>query len=301
MHILIDIARQTLDVYADDTHLLRRYPVSTAARGAGEQMGSYQTPRGRHVIRAKIGAGLPEAAVLKGRRPTGEICTPQRVLEFPERDWILSRILWLSGCQPGFNRLGARDTMARYIYIHGTPDSEPMGEPRSHGCIRMRNGDVIELFDLVETGTQVLVQDGTQFKPVNFPASVLGWKQCRTIVCALRNSIGGNECLVFRDESDASARHVLIWNEEGNVAACATLSREGYLGNVVIAPAWREQGVAERLVEAALDEARRTGWKELRTVSRVEDLNFYRSRGFDPVSDLFDLNGQAMQALRCFV
>lgn len=139
----------------DDEKLLRRYPVSTAAKGAGELSGSFCTPRGRHIIRAKIGAGQPENTVFVGRRPSGEIYTPALGARFPERDWILTRILWLSGCEPGFNRLGACDTMRRYIYIHGTPDAVPLGRPASHGCIRMHNADLLELFDRVPVRTAV--------------------------------------------------------------------------------------------------------------------------------------------------
>ena len=137
----------------------RTWPVSTALKGAGERIGSEQTPRGRHVIRALIGAGLPSGAVLVGRRPTGEIWSPVLARLHPGRDWILTRILWLSGLEPGFNRLGHVDSMRRFIYIHGTPDTEPMGVPLSHGCIRMRNRDVIELFDLVAPGTPVLITE----------------------------------------------------------------------------------------------------------------------------------------------
>jgi lipoprotein-anchoring transpeptidase ErfK/SrfK len=117
--------------------------------------GSLQTPRGRHVIRAKIGAGAPANTVFRGRRPTGEIYTSELKAQFPERDWILTRILWLSGTEVGRNRLGNVDTMRRYIYIHGMPDSEPLGVPGSIGCIRMRNGDLVELFDFVPAGTAV--------------------------------------------------------------------------------------------------------------------------------------------------
>jgi lipoprotein-anchoring transpeptidase ErfK/SrfK len=155
MKIDIYIASQQLELSDDAGALLRRYAVSTAAKGAGEMSGSYCTPRGRHVIRAKIGAGQPENAVFAGRRPTGEIYTPELGARFPERDWILTRILWLSGCEVGFNRLGKTDTMRRYIYIHGTPDSLRLGIPDSHGCVRMRNADLIELFDLVPAGTAV--------------------------------------------------------------------------------------------------------------------------------------------------
>lgn len=133
-------------------------PVSTALNGAGEQNGSGQTPRGWHQIRACIGAGEPINTVFRGRRPTGEIYSAALAASQPDRDWILTRILWLSGLQPGKNRLGDVDSMRRYIYIHGTPDTEPMGQPRSHGCIRMRNEDVITLFSLVKPGLPVLIE-----------------------------------------------------------------------------------------------------------------------------------------------
>jgi lipoprotein-anchoring transpeptidase ErfK/SrfK len=155
MKITVDIPTQTLELHDDAGELLRRYRVSTAAHGAGERAGSNCTPRGRHVVRARIGAGQPANAVFVGRRPTGEIYTPELGAQFPQRDWILTRILWLSGCEPGFNRLGECDTMRRYIYIHGTPDQQGMGVPASHGCIRMSNADLIELFDLVSAGTVV--------------------------------------------------------------------------------------------------------------------------------------------------
>ena len=155
MKINIHIATQQLELLDDAGKLLRRYSVSTAANGAGEVCGSYCTPRGKHVIRAKVGAGQPENTVFVRRRPTGEIYTPELGAQFPERDWILTRILWLSGCEVGFNRLGDNDTMRRYIYIHGTPDSAQLGTPGSHGCIRMRNADLIELFDLAPAGTAV--------------------------------------------------------------------------------------------------------------------------------------------------
>ena len=135
-----------------------RYPVSTSKHGPGERMGSFRTPRGRHLIRAKIGAGSPSGTVFVGRRPTGEIWSAALAREHPGRDWILTRILWLSGLEKGFNRLGDVDTMRRYIYIHGMPDSEPCGIPASIGCIRMRNSDIIELFDRVEIGTPVIIE-----------------------------------------------------------------------------------------------------------------------------------------------
>lgn len=159
MHIHIDLGRQRLSLFGDDGACIRRYPVSTALNGPGERQDSGCTPRGRHVVRARIGAGAPSGAVFRGRRPTGEIWTPEFALAHPGRDWILSRILWLSGCEPGWNRLGRVDSMRRYIYIHGTGDDQPMGVARSHGCVRMRNRDVIELFDLVPVGVVVLIEE----------------------------------------------------------------------------------------------------------------------------------------------
>lgn len=156
--IRISLTRQHLIlVRPDETPL--EFPVSTSRYGPGEQAGSLATPRGRHVVRARIGDGLPAGAVLAGRRPTGEICTAERYVAEPGRDWILTRILWLSGLEPGRNRLGGVDSMRRYIYIHGTPDEEPMGVPFSHGCVRMRNGDLLAVFDLTPVGTPVLIDD----------------------------------------------------------------------------------------------------------------------------------------------
>ncbi|WP_230968840.1 L,D-transpeptidase [Nitrogeniibacter aestuarii] len=155
MKAVVHLGRQQLDLFADDGTLFRRYPVSTALNGAGEQNGSGCTPRGHHIVRALIGRGQPKYAAFRGRRPTGEVWSPTLDASQPGRDWILSRILWLSGTEPGRNRLGDCDSMRRYIYIHGTPESEPMGVARSHGCIRMRNDDVIELFDLVQAGLHI--------------------------------------------------------------------------------------------------------------------------------------------------
>lgn len=157
MKITIHIPAQQLELFDDAGALLRRYAVSTGANGAGEEENSFCTPRGRHVIRAKIGAGEPENAVFVRRRPTGELYTPQLGAAHPGRDWILTRILWLSGCESGFNRGGSCDTMRRYVYIHGTPDGTALGKPGSRGCIRMRNADLLELFGLVTAGTEVRI------------------------------------------------------------------------------------------------------------------------------------------------
>ncbi|MEN3296902.1 MAG: hypothetical protein V7642_6155 [Burkholderiales bacterium] len=153
--IFVRTPEQVLELIDDNGAVIKSYSVSTARNGLGEKSGSNCTPRGRHIIRAKIGDSVPINTVFRARRPTGEIYSEQLAAENPGRDWILTRILWLSGCEPGINRLGDVDTMRRYIYIHGCPDSCEMGRPASIGCVRMRNTDIIELFDLAPVGTQV--------------------------------------------------------------------------------------------------------------------------------------------------
>jgi L,D-transpeptidase YbiS len=157
--IEISLAAQSLTLLDDDGKVISTYAVSTARNGPGEQSGSNCTPRGRHVVRAKIGAGAAANTVFVGRRPTGETWSPELQAKFPGRDWILTRILWLSGCEPGRNRLGNVDTMRRYIYIHGSPDTVSMGTPGSIGCVRMRNADIIVLFDRVPAGTSVNIAE----------------------------------------------------------------------------------------------------------------------------------------------
>jgi len=157
--IRINISTQYIDLIDKNGSIIKRYAISTSKNGAGEQNGSYCTPRGRHIVRAKIGAGRPLNTVFVERRPTGEVYSPELARSFPKRDWILTRILWLSGCEPGYNRLGKVDTMRRAIYIHGSPDSAEMGKPGSHGCIRMRNEDLVELFDLVPVRTPVEIRE----------------------------------------------------------------------------------------------------------------------------------------------
>ena len=157
MKIEISIAKQTLKLLDNAGKVQAKYHVSTAVNGVGCEKNSGCTPLGQHIIRAKIGEGAAPNTVFVGRRPTGEICTPELMVEFPNRDWILTRILWLSGKEVGRNRLGNVDTMQRYIYIHGTPDSTEMGKIGSHGCVRMRNNEMIALFDLVEVGTTVVI------------------------------------------------------------------------------------------------------------------------------------------------
>lgn len=154
----ISISAQRLTII-NDGQLIGSYPVSTAKNGAGEQRGSECTPRGWHKIRAKIGVGQPLNAVFKGRRPTGEIYDAELSRRYPGRDWILTRILWLGGLEPGKNRYGEVDTCWRYIYIHGTSDETKIGLPASHGCIRMKNADILELFNRIDVGIKAYIHE----------------------------------------------------------------------------------------------------------------------------------------------
>ncbi|SES74918.1 L,D-transpeptidase catalytic domain [Marinobacter segnicrescens] len=162
--VIISLDRQMLDWFGGHGEHLS-WPVSTALNGPGEAQDSGCTPRGRHYVRAMVGWGKPEGTVFVARRPTGETWSPELSRHYPQRDWILSRIIWLCGLENGFNRGPGVDSFRRFIYIHGTPDTEPMGKPRSHGCIRMRNRDVIELFDRLVAGTPVIIEPGP--RPVN--------------------------------------------------------------------------------------------------------------------------------------
>ncbi len=158
LRISVSFQQQRLCLLKGD-ELVMDVPVSSAANGPGERMGSECTPRGDHIVRVKIGEGAPLGSIFVGRRATGERFHPRMREQHPERDWILTRILWLSGVEPGRNRLGDVDTMRRFIYMHGCPDDVVLGAPGSHGCIRMRNTDVVELFDRVPVGTPVLLED----------------------------------------------------------------------------------------------------------------------------------------------
>jgi hypothetical protein len=156
--IKLSLSQQRLELL-DGREVVSHYLVSTSRNGPGERISTGRTPRGDHVVHAKIGAGCAEGTVFEGRRSTGERCGPELLRAHPGRDWILTRILWLGGLEVGRNRLGDVDTMRRTIYIHGCPDEVPVGTPGSSGCIRMRNADVIELFDRVEVGTLVRIEE----------------------------------------------------------------------------------------------------------------------------------------------
>jgi len=158
LYIEVNIYEQTLRLFNGD-NLVRQYPVSTARNGPGELMDSECTPRGAHIVSEKIGEGYEQNTVFVSRKATGELYTPELYTQFPGRDWILTRILWLSGTEPGCNQGSNVDSHDRFIYIHGSPDEVEMGKPGSRGCIRMRNKDVIELFEQVTDGTPVHISE----------------------------------------------------------------------------------------------------------------------------------------------
>jgi predicted GNAT family N-acyltransferase len=284
MRIRISIPAQTLELHEDDGILVRRYPVSTARNGAGEQSGSFRTPRGRHVIRAKIGAGAADNTIFVRRRPTGEVWTPELAAAHPGRDWILTRILWLSGREPGFNRLGAVDTMGRYIYLHGSPDTVPMGTPGSIGCVRMGNRDIVELFDRVPAFTPVDI--------VEFRVEAGNWGVLRSDARKIRKTVFMAEQGVPRelewDGQDANSRHVVAYGPDAEaIGTGRLLLPDGHAGRLAVVPAWRGKGVGRALVERLLEEARVTAQSRLVLHSQVAAAGFYRRFVFLDEGDVF--------------
>ena len=276
MHIRISLPQQTLELHDERGALLRRYPVSTAKNGAGEQNGSFRTPRGRHIIRAKVGAGETANSVFVRRRPTGETWTPELAEQFPNRDWILTRILWLSGKEPGRNRLGEVDTMRRYIYLHGSPDAVAMGTPGSIGCVRMRNPDIVELFDLVPAYAPVDI--------VEFGVDAGTWNELGEEARQLRDAVFVDEQKVPRDiewdEHDAVSRHVIARDSDGGAIGTGRLLADGHIGRMAVLADWRGKGVGRALLERLLELAAASHMQHLALHAQTQAGGFYRRFGF---------------------
>ena len=276
MPIRISLPQQTLELHDERGSLLQRYVVSTARNGAGERNGSFCTPRGRHIVRAKIGAGATANTVFVRRRPTGELWTPQLAEQFPGRDWILTRILWLSGKEPGRNRLGEVDTMRRYIYLHGSPDAVAMGTPGSIGCVRMRNSDIIELFDRVPVHTPVDI--------VEFAVEAGTWAELGDQAWQVRDTVFVGEQHVppgiERDEHDAASRHVIARDSDGCTIGTGRLLADGHLGRMAVLADWRGKGVGRALLERLLEEASLQGQENLALHAQTQASGFYRRFGF---------------------
>jgi predicted GNAT family N-acyltransferase len=279
MRIRISLPQQTLELHDQRGTLLRRYSVSTAKNGAGEQNGSFCTPRGRHIVRAKVGTGQPPNAVFVRRRPTGEVWSPQLLAQFPDRDWILTRILWLSGKEPGRNRLGEVDTMRRYIYLHGSPDTVAMGTPGSIGCVRMKNGDIIELFDLIPLQTPVDI--------VEFGVEDGSWTELAEPARQVRDEVFVGEQKVPReiesDEHDAVSRHVIARDADGGAIGTGRLlpqGNPGHIGRMAVLADWRGKGVGRALLERLLELAAASHMQHLALHAQTQAGGFYRRFGF---------------------
>ncbi|MCK9989895.1 MAG: hypothetical protein RugAbin2_00909 [Rugosibacter sp.] len=287
MHIRISLPQQTLELFDARSNLVASYRVSTAKNGAGEQNGSYCTPRGRHIIRAKVGAGKTARCaantVFKRRRPTGEIWSPELAAQFPDRDWILTRILWLSGTEPGKNRLGNVDTMRRYIYIHGSPDTIPMGTPGSIGCVRMRNEDIIELFDQTPIYTPLDI--------VEFSLASGTWDELGTLAKPVREAVfvveQGVPLELEWDEYDAASLHVLARDSNGTVIGTGRLLPDGHIGRLAVLANWRGKDVGRALMERLIDEAAKKQQQALLLHAQVQALGFYEKLGFVAEGDVF--------------
>ena len=276
MRIRISLPDQTLELHDARGSLVGRYAVSTSSRGGGEQSGSHCTPRGRHIVRAKIGSDAPPNSVFIGRRETGELWSTELHAQFPGRDWILSRILWISGKEPGRNRLRSVDSMRRYIYLHGTPDSEPLGVPRSHGCIRLGNRDVIELFDRVPPYTVVDI--------VEFGLESGGWALLERDATAVRDAVfvreQGVPATLEIDGRDPGCRHVLARDAAGAAIGTGRLLPDGHLGRIAVRADWRGKGVGAALVERLIEEGAATGLSSLELNAQVPAAGFYERFGF---------------------
>ena len=283
VRLTISLPAQTLVIHADDGRLLRRYQISTAINGPGETTGSFCTPRGQHIIRAKIGANALVNAVFVGRRPTGEIWTDALAREFPGRDWMLTRILWLSGTQPGKNRLGNCDTMRRYIYIHGSPDTAIMGVPGSIGCVRMTNADIIELFDLVPVFSRVDIDDFV-VRSGDWPAMQDDAKPLRQTVFVEEQGVPAE---IELDEFDATSLHALACDANGLPIGTGRLLADGHIGRMAVAAEWRGHGVGRALLVHLMDEARTRNFAELRLNAQTHAAAFYRQFGFSQVGEEF--------------
>lgn len=290
MRLQIRLDLQVMDLFGEDGAWIRRYAVSTARNGPGEQSGSGCTPRGHHVVRAIIGRGAACGTAFKGRRPTGALWTPEQAVEQPGKDWILSRILWLSGQEPGRNRLGAVDSMRRYIYIHGTGDDQPMGVPRSIGCVRMRNREVIELADLVAAGMSVEISEGAP------PAlTVLPWRAARPLVLPLRLAVfvaeQGVPWEMEEDADDPVSLHAALRNGRGEIVATGRLLPDGHVGRMAVRRDCRGRGLGRTVLNRLADEARVWGLTRLVLHAQCSAVEFYRREGFVPEGEVFQEAG----------
>ena len=283
MHIRVSIPAQTLELFDARGRLIKRYSISTAKNGAGEQRGSLRTPRGKHLIRAKVGAGATAHTVFRARRPTCELWTPALAAANPGRDWILTRILWLSGREPGKNRLGEVDTMRRHIYIHGSPDFVPMGVPESHGCIRMRNADIIDLFDRVPAYTHVDI--------VEYRIESGYWATLGAAAMPVRERVfiheQGVPAAIERDAHDVTSTHIVAFGPDGAAIGTGRLLPDGHIGRLAVLKKWRGKGVGAALFERLLNLAADAGMRRVELHAQTSAAGFYTRYGFATMGQEF--------------
>jgi predicted GNAT family N-acyltransferase len=280
MRIVVYLDRQRLELIDGNTPAAS-YPVSTAGNGPGERYGSECTPRGLHVVRAKVGAGCAPNTVFVRRRPSGELWTPRLAADHPARDWMLTRILWLSGRESGFNRGGNVDSLRRKIYIHGTSEEAGLGAPRSHGCIRMSNAGVIELFDAVAAGTEVeIVEDSAR----PFAVRVVSWGAERERLREIRHEVFIVEQSappeLEWDTADVASRHALALDAHGAAIGCARLLPDGSIGRVAVHRSWRGRGVGSAMLLRLMGVARYAGFGRVVLNARSDTCDFYARHGF---------------------
>lgn len=279
MFIFISLPAQTLELFDDTGCLQQRSLVSTASNGPGELAGSFCTPRGQHRIRARIGAGAAMNTVFRGRRPTGELWSPELDAASPGRDWILTRILWLGGCEPGVNRFGEVDTQRRYVYIHGCPDTAVLGTPGSHGCVRLGNAELVELFERVTPQTPVLIAD---YRIVlgRWATHVQGASAVRERVFIQEQGIAAE---LEWDTWDVSALHVLALDAQGKPIGTGRLLTEGEagrIGRLAVLPEWRGKGVGQALLRRLLEAGQKHGLPRAFLHARQAAAGFYEASGF---------------------
>jgi predicted GNAT family N-acyltransferase len=288
VRIRIAIDRQRLELFDAGQRLVAAYPVSTAANGPGELYGSECTPRGVHTVRAKIGEGCAINTVFVRRRPTGEIWTASLAQAHPDRDWMLTRLLWLSGRESGFNRGGNVDSLRRKIYIHGTGEDALVGRPGSHGCIRLRSADVIALFGAVQRGTEVeIVESASQQLRVR----ATNWRESEEALRRIRREVFVREQGVPDelewDDADPVCRHVLAEDAEGAAIGCGRLLADGFIGRVAVLQAGRGRRVGSAMLSKLVDLARYAGFERVALNARADTQAFYARHGFAPVGGEF--------------
>ncbi|WP_341679039.1 GNAT family N-acetyltransferase [Niveibacterium sp. SC-1] len=285
--IEINLARQSLSLLDEQGALVEGFPVSTAALGAGERENSYRTPRGRHRVHACIGDGAAAGAVFVARQPTGEVWSPALAAAHPERDWILTRILWLEGEEPGHNQGPGVDSHQRYIYIHGTPDDQPMGVPASHGCVRMRNEDLLRLFPRVEAGMRVEIVTGL---PEALQLECGDWATMEALTYPIRETVfvveQGVPTEMERDEWDGRSQHLLA-SLAGRAVGTARLLPDGHVGRLAVLPGARGLGVGQALMRRMHELALERGMSTLVLHAQIQAEDFYRALGYLPEGEVF--------------